>query len=419
MAVNTLPWPRKEIMELPEATQSNDSKYAIVQANSGALNVETLSAKSAKSTASIKEIKKGVFQLSNKHFKIEVEGGSITSLVDLVEDREIVAKGGKANQFVIFDDKPLYWQAWDVEVYHFESRQELPSGTSQIIEQGPHVVSLMTETKISENSWIKTTISLAASIADQSSYIEMTSEVEWRETMKFLKVEFPVDITNTEASYETQYGIIRRPTHYNTSWDMAKFEVCCHKWADLSENGYGVSILNDSKYGFATSGNMMRLSLLRAPKAPDAHADMGRHHIRYAILPHSGPLDSRTVRMASNFNHPMKIYSHPSASAGSSLLSSISLGGSPALILDTIKRGEDDEDVSRGELAKRKGRSIILRIYESLGGKARGTIKTSLEVKRVWKTNLLEDDGDELEIRDGEVKIELRAFEVATFRLQL
>jgi len=161
------------------------------------------------------------------------------------------------------------------------------------------------------------------------------------------------------------------------------------------------------------------LSLLRAPKAPDAHADMGRHHIRYAILPHSGPLDSRTVRTASNFNHPMKIYSHSSASAGSSLLSSISLGGSPALILDTIKRGEDDEDVSRGELAKRKGRSIILRIYESLGGKARGIIKTSLEVKRVWKTNLLEDDGDELEIRDGEVKIELRAFEVATFRLQL
>lgn len=94
--------------------------------------------------------------------------------------------------------------------------------------------------------------------------------------MRFLKVEFPVDIVNTEASYETQYGIIRRPTHYNTSWDMAKFEVCCHKWADLSENGYGVSILNDSKYGFATCGNMMRLSLLRAPKAPDAHADMGK-----------------------------------------------------------------------------------------------------------------------------------------------
>lgn len=115
----------------------------------------------------------------------------------------------------------------------------------------------------------------------------------------------------------------------------------------------------------------------------------------------------------------MKIYSHPSASTISSLLSSITLHGSPALILDTIKRGEDDEDVSRGELSKRKGKSIILRVYESLGGKARGTIKTSLAVKKVCRTNLLEDDEEELEIMRGEIAIELRAFEVATYRLQL
>lgn len=146
----------------------------------------------------------------------------------------------------------------------------------------------------------------------------------------------------------------------------------------------------------------------------------GRHHIRYAILPHDGALDQRTIRAARNFNSPMKIYSHPSSSTASSLLSSIKLEGSPALVVDCVKRGEDDEDVSRGELPKRKGRSIILRIYESLGGKARGTIKTSLNVKRVWSTNLLEDDGEELIMTpDGEVGIELRAFEVATFRLQL
>ena len=154
---------------------------------------------------------------------------------------------------------------------------------------------------------------------------------------------------------------------------------------------------------------------------PNASTDifLGRHHIRYAILPHVGPLDSRTVRTARNFNTPLKIYSHPNASTESSLLSSITLDGSPALILDTIKRGEDDEDVSRGELPKRRGRSIIVRIYESLGGKARGTIKTSLAIKKVCRTNLLEDDEDELVIKGGEVAIELRAFEVATFRLQL
>lgn len=276
-AINTLPWARAEIVKLPESRCSKDSKYALVHGNPGIVSVDKLSEspQTAQPSASIKEVRAGVYQLSNDHYRLEVEGGSITSLIDLSVNREIIAHGKKANQLVIFDDKPLYWQAWDVEVYHLESREELPSGDSEIVERGPHKVSLVTETKISEKSWIKTTISLAASVANQPSYVELISEVEWRENMKFLKVEFPVDIVNTEASYETQFGVIRRPTHYNTSWDMAKFEVCCHKWADLSENGYGVSILNDSKYGFATCGNVMRLSLLRAPKAPDAHADMG------------------------------------------------------------------------------------------------------------------------------------------------
>ena len=122
----------------------------------------------------------------------------------------------------------------------------------------------------------------------------------------------------------------------------------------------------------------------------------------------------------------MKIYSPSSVNASlrhsSSVIESISLSGSPSLVLDTIKRGEDDEDVSRGELPKRKGRSIILRVYDSLGGTSRGTIKVDskiLNVKKVWKTNVLEDDEAELRLKDGEVKIELRPFEVATYRLQL
>lgn len=235
-------------------------------------------------TASVREIKKGVFELTNSRFTVAVTDGAITSLFDKVAKREVLTKGGKANQLVIFDDKPLYWQAWDVEVFHLESRQELSASTSKISEQGPHRVSIVSETKISEESWAKTTISLSAVASEDYATIDVETEVEWRETMKFLKVEFPVDVTNTEASYECQFGIVKRPTHYNTSWDMAKFEVCCHKWADLSENGYGVSILNDSKYGFATVGNLMRLSLLRAPKAPDAHADMGKLFLTNSLM---------------------------------------------------------------------------------------------------------------------------------------
>jgi len=447
-AVNTLSISRREIIEMPN--QSMPTEYGILTGEMGLSKIDRLTSASV-SKASIEEKNKGVFLLSNDQYAVEVSSGVITSVYDKTNDREVIPKGSKANQLVIFDDKPLYWQAWDVEVYHLGSREELhATSESTITEKGPHRVSVVTSTKISELSWIKTTVSLAAALPDAPSYVEVAAEVEWREDKKFLKVEFPVDVRNTEASYETQYGIVRRPTHYNTSWDMAKFEVCCHKWADLSESTYGVSIFNDCKYGFATQGNVMRLSLLRAPKAPDAHADMGRHHFRYAIMPHSGPLDARTIKAAFAFNNPVAashtsssslfpfttsnlssyIYTRTHLDAGD-LLASIRLhpSSSPGLILDTIKRGEDDEDVSRGKLPARKGRSIIVRVYDTLGGKCRGRLVFSelLRVKAVRKCNVLEDDEkEELTMNKAgsgsgpsEVNFVVRAFEVLTLRIEL
>lgn len=418
VALNTLGWERKEIVKL------SPNEYGIASGRGNLLEIQSLAAREPSVT--VEEVKQGVFALKNDQLSVLVENGLITSLYDRRAQREVIPKGAKANQLVIFDDKPLYWQAWDVEVYHLGSRKELQTGKTKVVENNAHRVSVMTETKISKDSWIKTIVSLSAAIEGVQSYIEVDAEVEWREDCKFLKVEFPVDIRNTEASYETQFGIVRRPTHYNTTWDMAKFEVCCHKFADLSEHGYGVSILNDSKYGFATCGNLMRLSLLRAPKAPDAHADMGRHHIRWAILPHDHEMHSTTVRTAFEFNHPMKLLqpttNKPPASAWLRQ-SPILLTGDPSLVLDTVKRAEDDEDVSRGELPKRKGRNIVLRIYDSLGGRSAGVIKTKglgVKVAKAWKTNLLEDDLEEVEVgEDGGIRIVLRPFEVATFRLLL
>jgi alpha-mannosidase len=309
------------------------------------------------------------------------------------------------------------------------TRREIKPTSVTVLEEGPLHAALLVESKISETSWIKTKISLDAAIAGAGSYVAFESEIEWHETMKFLKVEFPVDVVNTEASYETQYGILKRPTHYNTSWDMAKFEVCCQKWADLSEHGFGVSILNDCKYGFATAGNVMRLSLIRAPKAPDAHADMGSHSFRYAMFPHAGSVGEATVHTAVDFNNPMTIgyvlkEQLPRAKA---MLSTVSVTKQSSVVLDTVKRGEDDEDVSVGGLPVRKGRSLILRLYESLGGRARSSIRTKLPVKKVYKTNILEDDLEELSFEQVEINgetftdinLELRAFEVQTIRLQL
>ena len=378
---------------------------------------------SATKAVTIEEISKNVFVMANDQLTVKVESGVITSLVDRKLGRELIPKGGKANQLVIFDDKPLYWQAWDVEVYHLDTRKELPAGETRIHEDKEHRVSIITETKISDQSSIKTILSLSAAIEGQQSAVECTAFVDWHETMKFLKVEFPVDIINTEASYETQYGLVRRPTHYNTTWDMAKFEVCCHKFADLSEHGYGVSILNDSKYGFATCGNLMRLSLLRAPKAPDAHADMGKHKIRWAILPHEGKLSPTTVRAGYNFNNPMKLLTASKSTDLASLKTHpVKLTGDHSLVLDCVKRAEDDEDVSQdANIPRRKGKSVIIRVYDSLGGRGTGTVSSPVwDVKKVYKTNALEDDGEELELdKDGSFSITLRPFEVATYRLQL
>jgi len=445
-AINTLPWSRTEIVKLPsEASRTKYSppgaEYGLAHRNGsqkglGALDVFPLHSAYPAQKATIEEIHPNVYELRNSQFVVQVNNGAITSLFDIAADRELIPKGAKAGQLVIYDDKPLYWQAWDVEVYHLQSRQELEPSKVTIAENSVHRVSLVIETKVSDKSWVKTTMSLPAAVGNTPSAIEFDAEIEWHETMRFLKVEFPVDIVNTEASYETQFGIVRRPTHYNTTWDMAKFEVCCHKWADLSEATYGVSILNDSKYGFAVAGNVMRLSILRSPKAPDAHADMGSHKTRYAIFPHKGGLDERTVRKAFEFNNPLKIVGRqglhaPPSAMHSGLLNPFHIYGAPNLVLDTIKRGEDDEDVSRGELPIKKGHSIILRIYDSLGGKSKGVLTWGdVDVKKVIKVNALEDEeGEPLDISDmrvgaEEVKekgvpIEIRAFEVASYKLSL
>jgi alpha-mannosidase len=215
VALNTLPWPRSELVAM-SSDACPSAKYAWVEGKTGIITPKLLDS-AARTSLYVKEAQPGAFELSNGQLRVQVTGGAITSLYDMGAEREIIPKGGKANQLVIFDDKPLYWQAWDVEVYHLESRKELPAVKTTVRENGPHRVSVVTETRISNVSWARTTISLSQPSKDVLSSVEIDCEVEWRETMKFLKVEFPVDIRNTEASYETQYGITRRPTHYNTT----------------------------------------------------------------------------------------------------------------------------------------------------------------------------------------------------------
>lgn len=209
VALNTLGWPRTELVDISE------TEAAVVSGEGHTLQVQNYASDWKNKSVSVKETSSGVFELQNDHLTVKIEGGVITSLYDRRAKRETLS--GKANQFSIFDDKPVYWQAWDVEVYHLETREELASSSTKIVEDKGYRASVVVETRVSEKSTIKTTISLDAALDDEPSLVKCTADIEWHETMKFLKVEFPTNISNTEASYETQYGIIKRPTHYNTS----------------------------------------------------------------------------------------------------------------------------------------------------------------------------------------------------------
>ena len=441
VAVNTHGWKRTEVVKVPKpfanpttTAQSADAEsvYAIIECDAFGVAAPLAGAGAAPEVRAF-QTEDGSFVMQNDNLKVTISDGVITSLIFIPQNREVIAHGKKANQLVMFDDKPLYWQAWDVEVYHLQTRQILSPSSVEILEAGPVRAAIMVETKISTNSWIKTVVSLDAAVGGAGTYVAFECEIEWREKMKFLKAEFPVDVVNTEATYETQYGLLKRPTHYNTSWDMAKFEVCCQKWADLSEHNFGVSILNDCKYGFATAGDTMRLSLIRSPKAPDANADMGRHTFRYAMYPHTGQVTRDTVHAAADFNNPLRLYYVPVAKAVASVakacdcVGTISIQGDSSIVIDAIKRGEDDERISVGGLPTRKGESVVVRMYESLGGRTCTVLRTKLPVKRVFKVNLLEDDLEELlfqvvEVNGTEycdVEVKMRAFEVQTIRLQL
>ena len=193
-----------------------------------------------------------------------------------------------------------------------------------------------------------------------SNRLEFHCDVDWHEDHKFLKVAFPVNVRAMNATYEMQFGNVERPTHYNTMHDLARFEVPFHKWADLSEHGFGVAILSESKYGFATFDNVMRLSLLRSSKDPDQVADMGRQQFSYAIMPHAGGWrEAGVVAEAAKFNAPLLL------APGHAEPRSFASIDTPNLVIDTIKHAED-------------GQGIILRLYECHG--ARGTARLNVDL---------------------------------------
>jgi alpha-mannosidase len=232
--------------------------------------------------------------------------------------------------------------------------------------------------------------------------IDYATEVDWHEQQQLLKVAFPVGIRSTEATYDIQFGNVKRPTHWNTSWDWARFESVGHQWADLSDRGYGVSLLNDSKYGYDIKDNVMRLTLIKSATHPDPHADQGLHSFTYALLPHQGDwLVGGTVQQAWLLNSPARYTQGQSEQPSRSMFT---LSGSTAMI-SAVKKAEDSN-------------RVIIRVHDYSGSMNTLELTSDLRIHAWRECNLMEVPDGEL-LHDTPVTFTLEPYEIKTFEIDL
>jgi alpha-mannosidase len=326
--------------------------------------------------------------------------GSLVNLVEKSSGRECVPAGSAGNHFVLFDDNPANWEAWDVDAFHLEKRDEAAGALSaRVIEAGPLRAAVEFTYALSPVSTLSQIVSLTA----VSRRLDFLTDVDWHESHRFLKVEFPLQVRAQNATYEIQFGHLQRPTHMNTSWDMARFEVCAHKWADLSEPDFGVTLFNDCKYGYSAHGNVLRLSLLRSPKSPDPTADMGRHTFRYGLMPHAGSIQrSGVVQEGYDFNVPLLVSGSGAAPAEVTFFQV----DTPAVVIDTVKKAEDSGD-------------IIVRLYEAHGCRGAVKLSTCLPVASAARCNLLEEQDEPVQWNGDHVCFEIQPFQLVTFKLKM
>jgi alpha-mannosidase len=333
--------------------------------------------------------------LENAHIVARLSpGGAVESVIEKASGRETLAAPG--NVLELYTDRPVAFDAWDIDPSHLETRSQCPPAqTYEIVDESPLRGEIAFQRAIGEASTMRQVVRLDAG----SCRLEFHTRVDWYESHKLLKVCFPLAVHAPNATYEMPFGFAERPTHRSTSFDQARYEVPGHRWADLSEHGFGAALLTDCKYGYSCLENELRISLLRAPKSPDPEADMGTHEFAYALFPHVGGWrDAGVVAEAIRFNAPMRWTSRE----GSASFASVD---DPNVVLDTIKRAEDSDE-------------FVLRLYEAHGG--RGVVRVRLDVSfaAAILANALEDDGDALDVEDGAIVLPYRPHEILTVKVR-
>ncbi|MEE1246954.1 MAG: glycoside hydrolase family 38 C-terminal domain-containing protein [Acutalibacteraceae bacterium] len=350
-------------------------------------------------TAEFENVKVTKNTLENKYLKVSLDGnGLIDEVIDKTTGRQILT--GKGNLMTISHDKPIYESAWNMEFDYQMKFWELRDAESiEVVEASPLRGAVRVVRKFHES-----TITQDIILEKDKPTLDFDTTVDWHEREKVLKAEFPVDIRNRNASCEIAHGAAEYPTHYNTCYDQAKFEFCAHKWADLSEGGYGASIINDCKYGYNVHDNMMKITLLRGPICPDPMGDLGMHHFRYSFYPHAGTWrDADTVRLG--FEENVRLEGEfIGGTGGNDLGHTYAKLDGESVILDAVKPAQD-------------GRGYIVRMYESETRHC--TVKASfeLEYSKVIECNLMECDEQEIDCENGEFTFKMKPHEVKTFRL--
>ncbi|MGW3957708.1 alpha-mannosidase [Streptomyces sp. NPDC004752] len=340
--------------------------------------------------------------LDNGLVRVEVAAdGALASVRDLRADREVLADRG--NLLRLHTDLPNSWDAWDIDEHYRNRHTDLLEPDSvTVVEQDPLIGAIRVERSFGKGSRITQTITVRAG----SPRIDFETEIDWHETEKILKAGFPVDIRAPHSSAEIQFGHIQRPTHTNTSWEAARFEVFGHRWVHIAEPGYGVAVINDSTYGHDVTRTVradggttttVRLSLVRAPRVPDPGADQGRHRFTYALLPGASIEDAIAEGYALNL---------PLRSADSA--------GAPRPVVSAEGEGVTVEAV---KLADDGSGEVIVRIYESRGGRAAGRLRTGFPLAGAQLTDLLERPLGAAGTDGDAVPVTLRPFEVQTLRL--
>ena len=330
--------------------------------------------------------------------------GALERVFDKVAERDVLQ--GRGNQLWAYVDKPREWDAWDIDESYEQEGQEI-SGAEEIevLESGP----LRAAVRVF-HTWRDSRITQTYRLLAGSRRVDIETHIEWHERQILLRALFPLAVRSHEATFETMYGVVRRPTHRNTSWDAARFEVAAHRFVDLSETGYGISLLNDGKYGHSAHENVLGISLLRSPVHPDPLADEGEHRFTYSLFPHQGDwTEAGVVQEAFSLNSPLCATTVVTPGTGVlPLEAGLLRAEGVALALGSLKSAED-------------GRGLVLRLYEPCGARGKSVLHFTKEIKQAQKIDLLEE-ADESEpifaVDKRALYLEVRPFEVLTIRLE-